>query len=76
MFTRTDTVTLAERQNADVRVSLAFDFSAEEVIVSVKSASEDFRLYPPNVCALDCYYHPYAYAARVLTRGTYAEISS
>lgn len=76
MFTRTDTVTLAERQYADVLISLAFDFNAEEVIVSVKSATEDFKLYPPNVCALDCFHHPYAYAARVLTRGTYAEVSS
>lgn len=66
---------LAVRKNDDYIVGLWYDFDAEqcEVIVNVISRDEDFVLYPPNCKALDCYFHPFAYANRVLQRGTFAD---
>lgn len=72
----TEIVELATRESAGISVSLAFDFSEREVLVSVKSSTDVFTLYPPNQCALACYWHPFAYRDRVLTRGTFAEVNS
>lgn len=70
---------LACRNSNGTMVTLAYDFDNEqcEIIVNrgTDNGSEDFTLYPPNPVALDCYYHPFAYADRVLTRGTFAEVS-
>ena len=71
----TGTVVLAERSSDGTTVTLAHDFNAGETLVSVDSKHGNFTLYPPNPVALDCYYHPFAYADRVLTRGTFAEVS-
>lgn len=73
---RSDSVCLAQRENDGTNVELWFDFHAEEVRVHVRRTSHgsaEFTLYPPNAVALDCYYHPFAYADRVLTRGTFAQ---
>lgn len=65
---------LATRDSNGIAVSLDYDTKEKEIRVSVKSESEDFTLYPPNACALDCFEHPYAYADRVLKRGTFVEV--
>lgn len=73
---RTDSVCLATREGDGTSVALFYDFKDEQVRIHVRSGSQgstDFTLYPPNAVALDCYYHPFAYADRVLTRGTFAE---
>lgn len=62
---------LAIRQNNGFSVSLDWNDSPthEEsirVIVKRLAASESFTLYPPRNSALDCFYHPYAYAAAAL----------
>lgn len=69
------TVILADRSANGISVELAYDFTNCEASVHVKSPSDDFTLYPPNPVALDCYWHPYAYASRVLARGTFAEVA-
>lgn len=65
---------LATRCNDGLTVSLDYDFYDNQAIVSVKSENEDFTLEPPNDRALDCYYHPFAYANRVLTTGSFAGV--
>lgn len=67
------TVVLAERSSNGISVTLSHDFDNAETLVHVKSGKQDFTLYPPNPVALDCYYHPFAYADLVLARGTFAE---
>ena len=66
------TQNLAERRNHDISVSLDYDPIEREVSVTVVTPNEEFTLYPPNSVALDCFHHPYAYAQRVLTSGTFA----
>ena len=68
---------LAARNSSGTMVTLCYDFDNEQVEVHVQkeSGAEDFTLYPPNQLALDVYYHPYAYAGRVLMRGTFAEVT-
>lgn len=65
---------LASRDSNGIAVSLDYDPDENEIRVSVKSESEDFTLYPPNAKAFDCFNHPYAYADRVLKRGTFVEV--
>jgi len=72
---RLDTVVLADRSSDGTSVTLSYDFAEEQATVSVDSAHGNFVLYPPNPVALDCYYHPFAYADRVLHRGTFAQVS-
>jgi hypothetical protein len=67
---------LAERNSDGIAVSLDYDSSTEEISVSVHSPSADFTLYPPNPKALDCFYHPFAYADVVLTTGRYERVSA
>jgi hypothetical protein len=62
---------LATRNNSGLFVSLDYDSDKEEIMVSVKSETADFILYPPNHRALDCYRHPFAYADHVLMTGRY-----
>lgn len=69
------TVILADRKSDGISIELAYDFDSQECSVHVHSASEDFTLYPPNPVALDCYRHPYAYASRALSRGTFTPSS-
>lgn len=62
---------LASRNSSGVIVSLDWNEDENDIMVSVKSHSTDFVLHPPNDKALDCYYHPFAYADKVLASGNY-----
>lgn len=67
---------LAHRQSSGIYVSLDFDFDAEQALVTVKSQTEEFTLYPHNPQALDCYRHPYAYASSALMSGRMERVAA
>jgi hypothetical protein len=56
---------LARRTNGGIEVALFWDMTSGELIVCVadEPAESYFELYPAPDQALDCFYHPYAYAA-------------
>ena len=62
---------LASRDSDSGQISVSLDWNSqtEEILVRVVSPTEDFTLYPPRNLALDCFNHPYAYAARALSSG-------
>lgn len=75
MQNRHQIVELAERQNDGKRVRLFWNRATGEVCVNVHTETEDFTLYPANSLALDCFHHPYAYAARALASGRLSTVS-
>ena len=62
--TRTE---LAQRQNDGIEVSLFWSRSNGSVSVEVRHVATDetFELDVDPACALDAFYHPFAFAARV-----------
>jgi len=64
---------MVENRNGIV-VSLSYDFTERQAIVVVNdnrdttdnSGSADFTLYPHDGDAMDCFRHPYAYAAAMV----------
>jgi hypothetical protein len=70
---------LSARQNDGFTVSLNWNQITDEISVHVSSAKtgEDFTIQEiPHPLALDVFHHPYAYASRLLTAGTFAGISA
>lgn len=64
-------ILLHTRKSSEWMISISWNAEEEQIAVHCQSQSEDFIMYPPNCKALDCFYHPFAYRDRVLTRGTY-----
>jgi hypothetical protein len=65
---------LSTRKMSGKMISLDWNEDTDEVTVSVKSATEDFTIREiPHPLALDVFHHPYSYATRLLTRGTFAQ---
>jgi hypothetical protein len=56
---------LARRTNGGIEVALFWDVTTGELTVCVADELRDsyFELYPSAAQALDCFYHPFAYAA-------------
>jgi hypothetical protein len=56
---------LARRTNGGIEVALFWDVASGELTVCVADEPRDwyFELYPAPAQALECFYHPYAYAA-------------
>jgi hypothetical protein len=56
---------LARRTDGGIEVALFWDMTSGGLTVCVADEPSDsyFELYPPPTKALDCFYHPYAYAA-------------
>ena len=56
---------LARRSNGGIEVALFWDAVSGELTVCVADEPGDsyFELYPAPTRALECFYHPYAYAA-------------
>jgi hypothetical protein len=56
---------LARRTNDGVEIALFWEQTTGELTVCVADEKHDsyFELYPPADRALDCFYHPYSYAA-------------
>ena len=56
---------LASREYDGLVVSLFWSRAADQVKVAVadQKLDEEFHLDVPGTCALDAYYHPFAYAA-------------
>jgi hypothetical protein len=56
---------LARRTNGGIEVALFWDVTSGELTVCVADEPGDsyFELSPAPAQALDCFYHPYAYAA-------------
>jgi hypothetical protein len=56
---------LARRQNGGVEVALIWNRDTDELTVCVGDEKRNsyFELSPPRDQALDCFYHPYSYAA-------------
>jgi hypothetical protein len=57
---------LASRERDGLVVSLLWSQAAEQVTVAVadQTLDEELRLDVPSACALDAFYHPFAYAAQ------------
>lgn len=67
---------LAIRQNEGILISLDWNSDSNEVSCHVLTASEDFTLREiPHPLALDVFNHPYAYASRLISAGTFAAVS-
>lgn len=60
-----DWTELASRECDGLAVSLLWSRAADRVTVAVADGrlEEEFHLDIPSTCALDAYYHPFAYAA-------------
>jgi len=56
---------LASRENDGLEVSLLWSKSEDRVKVAVidQKLDEEFHLDVPGACALDAFYHPFAYAS-------------
>ncbi len=56
---------LASRECDGLVVSLFWSSAADRVLVAVadQRLEEEFRLDVPGTCALDAFYHPFAYAS-------------
>jgi hypothetical protein len=56
---------LARRANGCVEVALFWEPTTDELTVCVADETHDsyFELHPTPEHALDCFYHPYSYAA-------------
>lgn len=68
---------LATRSNNGITVSLDWNSDTDEVTCRVNSATSDFTITEiPHPLALDVYHHPFAYADRLMTAGTFAEIAA
>jgi len=70
---------LATRTANGIKVSLDWHEPTDEITVSVEnpSANEDFTIREiPHPLALDVYRHPYAYASKLLTSGTFAKVAA
>jgi uncharacterized FlaG/YvyC family protein len=70
------TKNLAIRENHGISISLDFEDTTKEISVSVKSETENFVMREiPHKLALDVFNHPYAYADRLVTAGTFAGVA-
>jgi hypothetical protein len=60
---------LNHRENAGVIVSLLWRKASDIISVAVhdEATNEEFELSVPPEAALDAFYHPFAYAARIGT---------
>jgi len=70
---------LSERCSDSTRVSLDFcpDTKAVSVTVRNEATGENFTIPEiPHPLALDVYHHPYAYASRLISAGTFAGVSA
>lgn len=73
-----DSLNLAERSADSTTVSLDFHPSDKSVSVHVQNhgTGEDFTIQEiPHPLALDVFHHPYAYAQRLVTAGTFAGVN-
>ncbi len=56
---------LASRERGGLAVSLLWSRAADRVTIAVadQKLDEEFHLDVPRTCALDAFYHPFAYAS-------------
>jgi len=70
---------LSTRNANGTTVSLDWNSDTDEVSVTVRNpkASEDFRIGDiPHPLALEVFRHPYVYANKLLTSGTFAQVAA